>query len=685
MDILTLEGKYILKIKNIKALLFNVNKQVTRHLSVFIFFTILIPFPLTGLEKTYLKIGTYENAPKIYTDKQGNISGFWAEIIKCIAENENWELEWIHGDWSKCMERLENNEIDIMMDVGLTPARQEKFLFSNETVLLSWSRLYTKKGINLDSIMDLEGKKIAGLKGSFNIEGPEGLKDIIVKFGLNSEIVEMKDYLTVFNAIESGEVFAGITNKDFGSKYELDFDVQRTSIIFQPSQMQFAFPGDSENAQNLIKVIDKNLKMLKSNNRSIYFTAMETHLGGIEVINNSQTWMVIVLASSLVTMVICSIFKRLLKYKIHQKTLLFQKDIIHQKKIKENLEYSRSVLQTQLESSADGILAVGLDGIWIGYNQNYIDIWDIPDSIFKTKNDSIALEYVTKKIKFPDKFMAKTNDIYNNPKLESFDVIELKNGQIIERFSKPQMLKENIIGRVWSYRNITSRRQAEKEIQQKLQEKETILKEVHHRVKNNFASITSLLSLQTESLSNQEAKSALNEAIGRINSMQILYDKMLLNDDYGITSIKQYLENLIDDIIILFSKNTKIQIKTQIEDFKLDSKYLFPIGIIVNELLTNIIKYAFTGRELGFIEIIVHKKHELITLSIKDDGIGLADDFDMHKSHSMGLMLINILSSQLEGNFSILNDNGTKSTLEFSIKTNSNESKVSDTESILLK
>ena len=106
------------------------------------------------------------------------------------------------------MERLENNEIDIMLDVGITPERQKKFLFSNETVLLSWSRLYTQKGINLESVMDLEGKTIAGLKGSFNIEGPEGLKDIIDKFGLNSKIIEMDDYHAVFKAIQSGEVFA---------------------------------------------------------------------------------------------------------------------------------------------------------------------------------------------------------------------------------------------------------------------------------------------------------------------------------------------------------------------------------------------------------------------------------------------------------------------------------------------
>ncbi len=213
----------------------------------------------------------------------------------------------------------------------------------------------------------------------------------------------------------------------------------------------------------------------------------------------------------------------------------------------------------------------------------------------------------------------------------------------------------------------TDRKHLEEEINHQLADKEIILKEAHHRIKNNFASIVSLLSLQVNSISNPEAISALQDAIGRVSSMQILYEKLLLTDNYNVTSIKQYLENLIDEIISLFPDNINISLKKQIDDFELDSKRLVPIGIIINELLTNTMKYGFPEKNSGLLHITVVKNNGNVTLSIQDDGIGLPDGFNIKKQKGFGLMLVKILSQQLKGNFTIENNNGTKSTLEFSI------------------
>ncbi len=225
----------------------------------------------------------------------------------------------------------------------------------------------------------------------------------------------------------------------------------------------------------------------------------------------------------------------------------------------------------------------------------------------------------------------------------------------------------NIMGYVVNVRNITEQKKAQDEIKNQLLEKEIILKEVHHRIKNNFASIGSLLSLQSESLTNPEAISALKEAIGRVYSMQILYEKLLLTDNFNVTSLKQYLDNLIDDIVNLFSEGISVTIEKQIADIQLDSKRLIPIGIIVNELLTNIMKYAFKERDTGIIEVTVSENKGEISLTIQDNGTGLPAGFDIIESKSLGLMLVKMLSEQLDGSFSIENNNGTKSTLEFSI------------------
>ena len=91
------------------------------------------------------RVGLYENAPKIYTNEDGNAAGFWPDLLRYIADKEEWEIEWVAGSWNEGLERLEGGEIDIMLDVAWTESRSKRFDFSQETVLLSWSRLYAQK------------------------------------------------------------------------------------------------------------------------------------------------------------------------------------------------------------------------------------------------------------------------------------------------------------------------------------------------------------------------------------------------------------------------------------------------------------------------------------------------------------------------------------------------------------
>ena len=204
-------------------------------------------------------------------------------------------------------------------------------------------------------------------------------------------------------------------------------------------------------------------------------------------------------------------------------------------------------------------------------------------------------------------------------------------------------------------------------LEDSLDKKELLMREVHHRIKNNFASIGSLLSIQVQSINNSEAISILQDAIGRVESMHILYEKLLLTKDYQNTSVKDYLDNLIDEIISLFPENDKITVKKHINDYQINSKKLSPLGLIVNELLTNVMKYAFTGRDSGKIEVELKEDHDLIVLSIQDNGNGLPPGFDISKSHRFGLKLVEMLAEQLDGNFTIENNNGTKSILKFKI------------------
>jgi two-component sensor histidine kinase/HAMP domain-containing protein len=230
-----------------------------------------------------------------------------------------------------------------------------------------------------------------------------------------------------------------------------------------------------------------------------------------------------------------------------------------------------------------------------------------------------------------------------------------------ENLSRTLISRDNLL------MEVEKRKAAEKAVTVQLKEKELILKETNHRIKNNFVSIAGLLNLQASSSTNTESISALKDAAGRVYSMAKLYEKMLLNNDYTSTSIKAYLNILIDDIIKLFPHYTNIKVKKKIVDFQLDPKSLVPIGIIVNELLTNIMKYAFIEKESGLIQVTLLRDNKNITLIVHDDGIGLPEGFVLEKQSGFGLSIIKMLTDQFHGSFTIENDTGTKSIIEFNI------------------
>lgn len=137
------------------------------------------------------------------------------------------------------------------------------------------------------------------------------------------------------------------------------------------------------------------------------------------------------------------------------------RDITDRKQAEQDRELSRSLLKASLESTADGILVVATDGSWTSFNQKFVDMWGIPSSIGESGDDKAALKYVLDSLAEPDEFVAKVGELYADPEKESFDTIKMKDGRIFERFSQPQRLGEKIVGRVWSFRNVTAQKQAE--------------------------------------------------------------------------------------------------------------------------------------------------------------------------------------------------------------------------------
>jgi len=213
--------------------------------------------------------------------------------------------------------------------------------------------------------------------------------------------------------------------------------------------------------------------------------------------------------------------------------------------------------------------------------------------------------------------------------------------------------------------DITDYKIAEEDLRGQLKEIEALLRESHHRIKNNIASIMGLLGLQAGAASNPEVQSALREAAGRAASIRDLYEKMLISGEYREIMTAAYLGGLADSITALFAGPVRITLERALEDFPLNSKQLFSMGIILNELLTNALKHAFTGRKTGMVRVASARKNGRIILSIHDDGNGLPAGFDADTEKGFGLTLVRMLCRQMGGSFTVKAGAGTTCTLEF--------------------
>jgi two-component sensor histidine kinase len=177
--------------------------------------------------------------------------------------------------------------------------------------------------------------------------------------------------------------------------------------------------------------------------------------------------------------------------------------------------------------------------------------------------------------------------------------------------------------------------------------------------------ITSLLAIQASTISEPLAIRALGDAGNRVRSMSLLYDKLYRSTDFKGVSIKEYLSLLTDEIIANFPNSHLVTVKKDIEDFILDAKRLQSIGVIVNELITNSMKYAFKGKVEGTIMVSASNTKGIIILSLQDDGIGMPDDVSPENPSGFGLQLVNGLARQLGGTVKFERGNGTRFVLEF--------------------
>lgn len=341
------------------------------------------------------------------------------------------------------------------------------------------------------------------------------------------------------------------------------------------------------------------------------------------------------------------------------------RDITEEKNAKRKLKESEERFRAIFENSPLGI-RISINGVTKVINRSFVKMFGYTEpsdleggSIFNT----VASTSRTKVVNFLVG-MAKNESVKDN---YTYYGIRKDGTEFPVNVSVAELLLPEGRAVVGFYVDITDQKQKENQIISSLKEKEVLIKEIHHRVKNNLQIISSLLNLQTDSMTDPVLLEAFKVSRNRVKAMALIHERLYQSKDLSLIDFNEY----ISELIIHLQRNyvtdgKKIDFDISLDPIRLSIDTAIPCGLIVNELVSNALKYAFTGKDSGILVILV-KKHEdgFVRMEIADNGTGFGPGFDLGSVSTLGLQLVQSLVEQIEGSLEVKDDNGVNFIIKF--------------------
>jgi PAS domain S-box-containing protein len=335
-------------------------------------------------------------------------------------------------------------------------------------------------------------------------------------------------------------------------------------------------------------------------------------------------------------------------------------DITKRKLTEKSLKESETKYRTFVETTPDMIWEINSEGIFtyispqsttiLGYKPEQIIGKEIY-SLLEPKSIPKAEESLFKHLGNDKDFVTLevTAKHFNGKEI----IIEIRSKKLTDS-------KGYIIGFRGIARDITEKTKANNQLLASIQEKDVLLQEIHHRVKNNMQIISSLLNLQIKHIQDENAVEILKESQNRVRSMAMIHEKLYQSDDLSKINLTDYIESLVTSLFYSYSVMDKIKPIIDVKNVELNIETAVPCGLIINELVSNSLKHAFPNSKDGEINISLKPSDDGYELTVKDNGISFPSDIDFRNTDSLGLQLVNNLVNQIEGTIEIDRSHGTE-------------------------
>ncbi|WP_132962684.1 EAL domain-containing protein [Tepidimonas ignava] len=216
-----------------------------------------------------LRVGYYDNPPKVMRASDGSASGSLVELLQAIAAEEGWSLQFVACEWEWCLQQLQAGALDLMPDVAATPERQARFDFHQQPALLSWSQIYSRPSVRVTTLLDLDGRRVAVLQGSVQ---QQVLQSMVEGFDLRTEWVPVASFAAAFEAVAQGRADAAATNVHFGDYHMRAYGLVSTPIVFNPARLYYAVPKGRHT--DVLRAIDRHLQRWSADPASPYHQIM---------------------------------------------------------------------------------------------------------------------------------------------------------------------------------------------------------------------------------------------------------------------------------------------------------------------------------------------------------------------------------------------------------------------------
>lgn len=222
-----------------------------------------------------VRVGVYNNEPLSFVKEDGTPQGIYIDVLREIARAKKWDIEFVSCEWSECLTKLEAGDIDILGPIAYSDERAEKYDFTSGTLLVNWGQVYVPPGSNIESFLDLREKTVAVLDNDIHYQR---FRELLRRFGISVNYVEVDDYDSVMALVAAGQVDAGLVNRIYGIQREGDFNVKKSPIVLNPIEIRFA-TAKGKHAQ-LLADIDDQLAEMKNTPDSAYYQTIEHWLAG---------------------------------------------------------------------------------------------------------------------------------------------------------------------------------------------------------------------------------------------------------------------------------------------------------------------------------------------------------------------------------------------------------------------